>query len=353
MFNHRTDEHSRDTGRDSVQAIHACAVALGARCNQGFAPSRPRTEQLPFLDLVRRLDTVDAELRAIVRRLAKIEQERPLTTRRRGLLGKAGYNPDEPRDARGRWTAAGSGTAPSHGRWPLSSRGASPFIPAVYRPASDRPIFIPAAGAEEDEREERDEDVLDPTEELRTELFSLAYRELKAVDPVNPELEMLTSNPWVPSWQDVQRLNDTLEAAKAARYMELNGEPPPTIWELGWGARGVAGERMRGTSLPPNYPVIDRLANGIITSIKSIDLDAPSYQEPWQLEARINYYVNRLAGFNGAKWGGVNISAEQIRGRSLDLVVPRGSLGSNNEETIARCRVRAQRLGIGIITVEY
>jgi hypothetical protein len=67
--------------------------------------------------------------------------------------------------------------------------------------------------------------------------------------------------------------------------------------------------------------------------------------------SRINYYVNRLARFNGAKWGGADISAEQIRGRSLDLIVPRGSLDSDTEETIARCRARAGRLGI--VTVEY
>ena len=164
---------------------------------------------------------------------------------------------------------------------------------------------------------------------------------------------MLTPNPWVPSWQDVQRVNDTLEAAKATRYMEENGEVPPTIWEMGWGARGVAAERMRGTSLPSNYPGIDRYMNGVATSIKSIDLNAPSYQEPWKLEGRINYLVNRLAGFKEADWSDIRIKPEDIRGRNLDLVVPRGSLTRETEETIFRCRMRAQRLGIGIIVVQY
>ena len=236
---------------------------------------------------------------------------------------------------------------------PLSGHGSPPVIPAIYQTGNDRPIFIPVAGTEEEEREEPEEDFLDPTEELRTELFSQAYRQLKTLDPINPELEMLTPNPWVPSWQDVQRVNDTLEAAKATRYMEENGEVPPTIWEMGWGARGVAAERMRGTSLPSNYPGIDRYMNGVATSIKSIDLNAPSYQEPWKLEGRINYLVNRLAGFKEADWSDIRIKPEDIRGRNLDLVVPRGSLTRETEETIFRCRMRAQRLGIGIIVVQY
>jgi hypothetical protein len=144
-----------------------------------------------------------------------------------------------------------------------------------------------------------------------------------------------------------------LTTAKATRYIELNGEPPPNIWELGWGARGVAAERRRGMSLPQNFPTIDRFSNGIAISIKSIDLNAPSHQEPWRLEARINYYVNRLAAFTGARWGEEDIQSEQIKGRSLDLIVPRGSLDSEKEATIARCRIRARYLGIGIVTVQY
>jgi hypothetical protein len=310
-------------------------------------------EPLRLLDLTRRLETVDAELRALlIRRLSRVVQRRASESGGRGLFGKAGYDPNEARDARGRWTNSGPGTAPAHQGRLLGHLARHPFVPAVYRPGKDRPIFTSTAGGEE-EREDLEEDFRDPTEELRTELFNLAYRELKAIDPVNPAFEMLTPVPWVPSWRDVQDLNDTLEAAKATRDMELNGEPPPDIWELGWGARGVAAERMRGMSLPQNFPTIDRFANGIAISIKSIDLDSPSYQEPWQLEARINYYVNRLAAFNGSNWARFEIQPQQIRGRTLDLIVPRGSLSPEREATILRCRIRAGYLGVGIVTVQY
>lgn len=303
--------------------------------------------------MIQRLEIVEAELHTLLaQQLSKVEQECARAKLRYGLFEKAGYSPNEPRDARGRWTAAGSEASNQSG-WPLSDRTSGAFEPAVYRPEIDKPILIAAAGAEDDEREETGEEASDPTAELRTELYGWAYRELKTVDPDNPELVMLTSGSWVPSWENVQSLSNTLEAAKVTRNLELNGEPSPTIWELGWGARGVEAERMRGTTLPSNFPGIDRFASGVATSIKSIDLDAPSYGEPWQLEGRINYYVNRLASFNGAELGDSRITASQIRGRSLDLIVPRGSLSSDRVETIVRCQTRAQRLGIGIVTVEY
>jgi hypothetical protein len=47
----------------------------------------------------------------------------------------------------------------------------------------------------------------------------------------------------------------------------------------------------------------------------------------------INYYVSRLAGFHGAEWGGAETSAEQINGRSFDLIVPRGKISKAFAQT--------------------
>ncbi len=350
----RSDNRSpRNAGHDAIQALHSHAVALGARCPARSGVSGRRTKFSPIPDLVRRLATVDIEVRSLERRLSRIEQARGLSSVEGGLLGKAGYNPDEPRDAWGRWTASGPGTAAPDRYGAFGGPAHGPLAPAIYRPGRHRPIFTPAAGGGEGEREDLEEDFLDPMGELRTELFNLAYRDLKAVDPVNPALEMLTPDPWVPSWRAVQSITDTLEAAKAARDMELNGEPPPDLWELGWGARGVQAERRRGRSLPDNFPTIDRFERGIAMSIKSINLNAPSYQRTVQLEARINYYVNKVAAFNGAVWAEREIAPAEIRWRSLELIVPQGSLITDREETIARCRFRAGRLGVGIIVIQY
>jgi hypothetical protein len=62
--------------------------------------------------------------------------------------------------------------------------------------------------------------------------------------------------------------------------------------------------------------------NGIATSIKSIDLMAKSYQNIATLTRTVQGYVNTLANWQGARWGGVTIDASQIVGREVILAIP-------------------------------
>jgi RHS repeat-associated protein len=96
------------------------------------------------------------------------------------------------------------------------------------------------------------------------------------------------------------------------------------VWTLGQFERGLAIEARLGGNLPRSFPVIDKWANGVATSIKSIDLSLPTYARASALASRIRGYINAVAGFNGATWGGVNITANQIGSRVLELAVPRG-----------------------------
>jgi hypothetical protein len=45
------------------------------------------------------------------------------------------------------------------------------------------------------------------------------------------------------------------------------------------------------------YPTVDRTINGIATSIKSIDLDASSYQNAGGLGSALRRYINEIADF--------------------------------------------------------
>ena len=56
-------------------------------------------------------------------------------------------------------------------------------------------------------------------------------------------------------------------------------EPSP-IWKLGWAKRGqMINEKFGDPTFPSNYPIIDKIPNGVATSVKSVDLfNAVTYQ---------------------------------------------------------------------------
>ncbi|KVG57943.1 filamentous hemagglutinin N-terminal domain-containing protein [Burkholderia territorii] len=98
-----------------------------------------------------------------------------------------------------------------------------------------------------------------------------------------------------------------------------------SVWNSRPFARGVTIEQNLGQNLPPNMPVIDRFENGIATSIKSLDVNATSYQNTSTLTRTVNGYIDKVAAYNGTSqqgWARVTIDPAQITGRSLDLVVP-------------------------------
>jgi len=82
---------------------------------------------------------------------------------------------------------------------------------------------------------------------------------------------------------------------------------------------------MLGANLPQNFPVIDRFVKGVATSIKTLDLNAATYQNIGALTSKVQGYINTLANFQGAHLGEFRITADQISGRVLELVIPPGA----------------------------
>jgi len=95
------------------------------------------------------------------------------------------------------------------------------------------------------------------------------------------------------------------------------------VWNLSPFERGRQIESSVGRNLIPvwNYPVIDSFDNGAATSIKSIDLNASSYQNMSTLNRTLTRYIDSLSNFNGRDWGGYDTTG-QITSRTLTVVVP-------------------------------
>lgn len=60
--------------------------------------------------------------------------------------------------------------------------------------------------------------------------------------------------------------------------------------------------------------------------MKSIDLNAATYQNDIGFGNRLLQYVEDVRDFDGATWGGLDIQAGQISGRAVQLIVPKGSM---------------------------
>ena len=73
-----------------------------------------------------------------------------------------------------------------------------------------------------------------------------------------------------------------------------------------------------------NYPVIDSISKGIARSIKSIDTNAKTYQNTKTLKNTLKRYIDKLDKYNGKKWGGDDIDSSIIKGKALDIGVPKG-----------------------------
>jgi RHS repeat-associated protein len=113
-----------------------------------------------------------------------------------------------------------------------------------------------------------------------------------------------------------------IAAPTAAGAGGLIGAGEASVWALPNFVRGEVIQRALGQNLPNNFPVIDRFVDGLATSIKSIDLNATTYQNVANLSRIVTGYVNDVARFAGQAWGNVVIRGSEITGRALDLAVP-------------------------------
>ena len=78
---------------------------------------------------------------------------------------------------------------------------------------------------------------------------------------------------------------------------------------------------MLGRNLPRNFPAIDRFVNGAATSIKSIDLNAATYESIGSLTSKVQSYIDSVARFQG--YGPV--TPQMIVSRELQLAIPAGA----------------------------
>lgn len=128
-------------------------------------------------------------------------------------------------------------------------------------------------------------------------------------------------------------------AGKVARG-EIN------IWQFGWSVRGLTLEKLMGGNLQAGFKKIDFWdeATGLAASIKSIDLNMPSYQRISNLKRMLNRYINLLDKFDGDIYGGTEIDSSEILYKELRIAFPKNTMTADRQELINNIAERAKKI---------
>jgi hypothetical protein len=143
-------------------------------------------------------------------------------------------------------------------------------------------------------------------------------------------------------------LSEVLRRTKSVPTVGPGSNGAPSPWTMNWSKRGFAIEKMLGENLPPGFRTIDRFANNTATSIKSIDLAAPTYANQSTLTRRLTRYIDLMASYNGGTRAGV--LPHQITTRELVIAIPPNAT-SQQISTLNAAIVYGQTRGVVVRTV--
>ena len=259
------------------------------------------------------------------------------------------YDPDEPRDSRGRWTSENWLRLPPGHR--IDELGDLLEWIANAEPA-DAPII-----RREIKRYYYDVGDVRGGNALNEALSNIVYGE-----PTLAERQDVLDT------FDMYTRADPAEIGLAGRDLLTLGLIPPVeaaaelitaaernlhVWEKGWAARGLYIEQELGGNLPAGFPVIDRFADGVATSIKSIDLRAATYQNAARLQSRINRYVDSVADFDEDLLTEHFTDDIEINRRVLNIAVPDGSITRAQQAAIETAERRAKMLDVDIVITPF
>ncbi|MFZ1751904.1 MAG: hypothetical protein WAU01_17045 [Saprospiraceae bacterium] len=136
---------------------------------------------------------------------------------------------------------------------------------------------------------------------------------------------------------------------------ELENTPASGHWDLDPFQRGRNIEDDLGQNLPETFKTIDKFdfTTGDAVSIKSLDLDAKTYQNASKLKSRLNKYAKDLDEFTEYTISGVTVGdpLNPINLKTLEVALPRAASGSQLSAINEVIQTWSSKLTIKIIIV--
>jgi hypothetical protein len=121
------------------------------------------------------------------------------------------------------------------------------------------------------------------------------------------------------------------------------------VWDRPLWERGRLLHRIFGENLPPNHPVVDKQVSGTVTSIKSLDLGAQTYQSAAALTRKVQGYIDKVAAFRKSYL----IQPEMIQARELLLIVPERAGTAAQMSALEGLHSYAQEMGVILSIVQF
>lgn len=138
------------------------------------------------------------------------------------------------------------------------------------------------------------------------------------------------------------------EEMSAVQYADDVVYTAENVWAEGPVVRGSKIDDILGNNLGRNFPVIDRISGNTVTSFKSVDLAAKSYQERSKLYSLLTRYVRQLKGFKGKAWNGTTIEEYEYDIKVLRVAIPKMKLTQQQKLAFEAAKIYAQERDIQV-----
>ena len=121
-----------------------------------------------------------------------------------------------------------------------------------------------------------------------------------------------------------------------------------SLWEKGAFKRGQIIDKALGNNLGYNFPVVDKLNDRTITSIKSMDLTLPTYQTGKGIYNTLVKNIDALDKFTYKSWNRKFIGLNDYDSKELEIAIPKTIISKEQEYGIDRAIQYAGNKGIKV-----
>lgn len=144
-------------------------------------------------------------------------------------------------------------------------------------------------------------------------------------------------------------------AAKAIKDSSRVISAGENVWSYGWSTRGLKIDELLGNNLGRTFPVVDKIENRVVTSVKSYDIQN-SYKSDgaWlkQLKTDINKLRDMGDTISGTASDGswLTLTKSMYDSKVLNIAIPEVNLNANQVDAIQKAIEYAKQYEINITT---